>query len=66
MNKSELIKVFGERFNTPDDEATGFVNAFFDVIRQSLIAGDRVEITWFRFFRDEGLRGLHRQKPQER
>jgi integration host factor subunit beta len=50
MNKSELIKAFGERFNTPDNEAADFVNAFFESIRQALIDGDRVEIRGFGSF----------------
>ncbi|KHK00174.1 HU family DNA-binding protein [Desulfovibrio sp. TomC] len=47
MNRSELIKDFGERFNVPDEEAADFVNAFFERIRQALIEGDRVEIRGF-------------------
>ena len=50
MNKSELIKVFAQRFNTPDTEAADFVNVFFDRIRQALLAGDRVEIRGFGSF----------------
>ena len=64
MNKSELIKVFGERFNTPDDEATDFVNAFFDVIRQSLIAGDRVEIRGFGSFAMKDYEGYTGRNPK--
>ena len=47
MNKSELIKVFAERFNMPAEEAGDFVNAFFEKIREALIDGNRVEIRGF-------------------
>ena len=50
MNRSELIKSFAERFNTPDYEASDFVNLFFERIRQALIDGDRVEIRGFGSF----------------
>jgi len=51
MNRSELIKIFTERFRLSDTEAADFVNHFFDAIRQSLIEGDRVEIRGFGSFK---------------
>ena len=50
MNRSELVKLFMERFKLSDYEAADFVNHFFDAIRQSLIEGDRVEIRGFGSF----------------
>ena len=50
MTRSELIKAFTERSRMSDEEATVFVNAFFDKIRQSLVEGDRVEIRGFGTF----------------
>ena len=64
MNKSELIKVFGERFNTPDNEAADFVNAFFEKIRQALIEGDRVEIRGFGSFAMKDYEGYAGRNPK--
>ena len=50
MNRSELIKVFTERFKLSDAEAADFVNHFFDAIRKALVEGDRVEIRGFGSF----------------
>jgi len=51
MNRSELVKIFTERFRLSDGEAADFVNHFFDAIRQSLVEGDRVEIRGFGSFK---------------
>ncbi|KHK01319.1 HU family DNA-binding protein [Desulfovibrio sp. TomC] len=64
MNKSELIKVFGERFNTPDNEAADFVNVFFEKIRQALIEGDRVEIRGFGSFAMKDYEGYTGRNPK--
>ena len=64
MNKSELIKVFGERFNAPADEAADFVNAFFESIRQALIDGDRVEIRGFGSFAMREYEGYTGRNPK--
>ena len=50
MTRSELIAAFAERARMSNEEATVFVNAFFDKIRQTLIEGDRVEIRGFGTF----------------
>lgn len=64
MNKSELIKVFGERFNMPADKAADFVNAFFESIRQALIDGDRVEIRGFASFEIRDYKGYAGRNPK--
>ena len=64
MNRSELIKVFTERFRLSDGEAADIVNAFFDVIRQSLIDGDRVEIRGFGSFAMKDYEGYTGRNPK--
>ena len=44
MNKSELIKALAEESNLPFDDASLVVNTFIDAMKDSLIAGDRIEI----------------------
>ena len=64
MNRSELIKSFAERFNTPDYEASDFVNLFFERIRQALIDGDRVEIRGFGSFAMKDYEGYTGRNPK--
>ena len=64
MNKSELIKVFAQRFNTPDTEAADFVNVFFDRIRQALLEGERVEIRGFGSFAVREYEGYTGRNPK--
>ena len=63
-NRSELIKPFAERFNTPDNEASDFVNIFFERFRQSLIDGDRVEIRGFRSLAMKNYGGYTGRNPK--
>ena len=51
MNKSELIKALAEESNIPIEDATSIVNIFFDSMKKSLFAGDRVEIRGFGSFK---------------
>ena len=64
MNRSELIRVFAERFKLDDNEATVFVAAFFDRIRQSLLEGDRVEIRGFGSFAIRNYEGYTGRNPK--
>lgn len=64
MNKSELIKVFGERFNTPDNEAADFINIFFERIRWALREGERVEIRGFGTFSVREYGGYAGRNPR--
>ena len=64
MNKSELIKIFGERFTMPDNEAADFVNAFFESIRQALLEDDRVEIRGFGSFVMKAYGGYTGRNPK--
>lgn len=51
MNKSELIKALAEDTSIPVEDATVVVNTFFDTMKQSLVAGERVEIRGFGSFK---------------
>ena len=51
MNKSELIKALAEESNLPFDDASLVVNTFIDAMKDSLIAGDRIEISGFGCFK---------------
>ena len=64
MNRSELIKVFTERFKLSDTEAADFVNHFFDAIRHSLVEGDRVEIRGFGSFAMKDYEGYTGRNPK--
>ena len=64
MTRSELIKAFAERSRMSDEEATVFVNAFFDKIRQTLIEGDRVEVRGFGTFAMKDYGGYTGRNPK--
>lgn len=59
MNKSELIKALAEESNLPFDDASLVVNTFIDAMKDSLIAGDRIEIR-IRELQDQGIQRLCR------
>ena len=58
MNKSELIKALADETNIPFDDASMVVNTFFDAMKQSLLAGERIEIRGFGSF------SLHFRPPR--
>ena len=64
MTRSELITAFMERSRISDEEATVFVTAFFERIRQSLIEGDRVEIRGFGSFAMKDYGGYTGRNPK--
>ena len=51
MNKSELVKALADQANISLDEATLVVNTFVDSMKDSLLAGGRVEIRGFGSFK---------------
>ena len=63
MNKSQLIKTLAERQSISIDEATVIVNTFFESIKESLKAGDRVEIRGFGSFKIKGYEGYQGRNP---
>ncbi|EPR42356.1 histone family protein DNA-binding protein [Desulfovibrio sp. X2] len=64
MNKSELIKKLAEKKELHIDEASIIVNAFIDSIKDSLIAGDRVEIRGFGSFKVKDYQGYTGRNPK--
>lgn len=64
MNKSELIKVFSEKFEIGDAAATEMVRLFFEAIKESLARGDRVEIRGFGSFVMKEYQGYTGRNPK--
>ncbi|MBQ4566771.1 MAG: integration host factor subunit beta [Desulfovibrio sp.] len=64
MNKSELIKALAEESNIPVEDATTVVNTFFDTMKQSLVAGDRVEVRGFGTFKVKDYEGYQGRNPK--
>ncbi len=51
MNKSELIKALADETNLPMEDAILVVSTFVDCMKESLLAGERVEIRGFGSFK---------------
>lgn len=64
MNKSELIKALAEDKKLHVDDATKVVSAFFDAIKDALVAGDRVEIRGFGSFKVKDYEGYTGRNPK--
>ncbi|MDP2847998.1 MAG: HU family DNA-binding protein [Humidesulfovibrio sp.] len=64
MNKSELIKALSEEKKLHVDDATRVVSAFFDSIKDALVAGDRVEIRGFGSFKVKDYEGYTGRNPK--
>lgn len=64
MNKSELIRTLSEETNIPIEEATIVVNTFVDNMKDSLLAGDRVEIRGFGSFKIKDYGGYSGRNPK--
>lgn len=64
MNKSELIKSLAENMNIAFEDATVIVNIFFESMKKSLIAGDRVEIRGFGSFKIKDYEGYSGRNPK--
>ena len=64
MNKSELIKALAEESDIPVEDATIVVNTFFDPMRESLVAGERVEIRGFGSFKVKEYEGYVGRNPR--
>jgi DNA-binding protein HU-beta len=47
MNKTEFVKAVAEKSGKTIAEAEEFVNAYSDVVKESLVSGDKVQITGF-------------------
>ncbi|MDE7065359.1 MAG: integration host factor subunit beta [Desulfovibrionaceae bacterium] len=64
MNKSELIKNLAEETNLPMEDAALVVNTFVDCMKDSLLAGERVEIRGFGSFKIKEYEGYAGRNPK--
>lgn len=64
MNKSEVISHVAEEHGLSIDDATFIVSAFFDSIKDALMAGDRVEIRGFGSFKTKDYAGYKGRNPK--
>ncbi len=64
MNKSELIKVLSEESDLPLEDASMVVNTFVDSMKDSLLAGERVEIRGFGSFKVKEYEGYTGRNPK--
>ena len=64
MNKSELIKKLAEDANLPFEDASMVVNTFVDCMKDSLLAGERVEIRGFGSFKIKEYAGYAGRNPK--
>ena len=64
MNKSELIKALADDTNIPFDDASLVVNTFFDAMKQSLLAGERIEIRGFGSIKIKEYEGYAGRNPK--
>ncbi len=64
MNKSELIKALSEEANLPMEDAALVVTTFVDCMKDSLLAGERVEIRGFGSFKVKEYEGYTGRNPK--
>ncbi len=64
MNKSELIKALADETNLPMEDAVLVVSTFVDCMKESLLAGERVEIRGFGSFKVKEYEGYTGRNPK--
>ncbi len=64
MNKSELIKALADETNIPMEESVLVVSTFVDCMKESLLAGERVEIRGFGSFKVKEYEGYTGRNPK--
>ncbi|MGE4299171.1 MAG: HU family DNA-binding protein [Desulfovibrionaceae bacterium] len=64
MNKSELIKNLSEECDLSLDEATVFVNTFFDSVQDALVKDGRVELRGFGSFKVKHYKAYQGRNPK--
>ncbi len=64
MNKSELIKTLSEEAELPLEDASMVVNTFVESMKDSLLAGERVEIRGFGSFKVKEYEGYTGRNPK--
>ena len=64
MNKSELIKTLSETQNIANDDAALLLESFVDIIKATLVEGNRVEIRGFGSFQMKDYKGYTGRNPR--
>ncbi len=64
MNKSELIKTLADEANLSMEDASMVVNTFVGYMKDSLLAGERVEIRGFGSFKVKEYAGYTGRNPK--
>lgn len=64
MNKSEITKALAEEAHLPMEDACMVVNTFVDCMKDSLLAGERVEIRGFGSFKIKEYEGYAGRNPK--
>ena len=64
MNKSELIKALADECALPVEESTLVVTIFFDSIKKTLVANNRVEIRGLGSFKLKHYNGYAGRNPK--
>ncbi len=64
MNKSELIKTLADEANLSMEDSSMVVNTFVSCMKDSLLAGERVEIRGFGSFKVKEYEGYTGRNPK--
>jgi len=64
MIKSDLAKALANEAKLPDHEAATIVRTLFDLVRQALVKGNRVEIRGLGSFKMKKYRGYKGRNPK--
>ena len=66
MNKSDLIEALSAKENLTEKAASDTVNLIFQGFIEAMKKGDRIEIRGFGSYVCQRIRGVHREKPEDR
>ena len=47
MNKTQFVKAIAEKTGFTIKDADAFVNAYADVVKETLVAGDKIQVVGF-------------------
>jgi len=64
MNKSELITTLSESQNISHEDADLVMNSFIDIIKATLVEGNRIEIRGFGSFQMKEYKGYTGRNPR--
>jgi len=64
MNKSELIKALSETQSITHEDADLVLNSFIDIIKATLVEGNRIEIRGFGSFQMREYEGYTGRNPK--